>query len=280
MNPQATLPYLVMEFVPGQSLRDRIRAGPIDRTAMVRIATQLAAGLTAAHAEGVIHRDVKPGNILLEDGIERVKITDFGLALVALDVDQLTSGGRPVGTPAYMSPEQVGGGKVDARSDLFSLGCVLYAMATGSSPFQGANSLDIARRVADLTPPLLREIRPEVPQFLSDIVARLLSKDPGGRFQSARELYDLLATYLSAANQGGSEELTRPTPPTPPTPRTPPRSARVPVAGSDRRRTDDVGNRYRTSRVAAVARRGAAAGRRWSAAANPSDCDGGPGRLG
>ncbi|MBO0701226.1 MAG: serine/threonine protein kinase, partial [Zavarzinella sp.] len=218
VNPQAGLPYLVMEYVPGRTLRDRIRAGPIGLTASLRIAAQVAAGLAAAHGEGVIHRDVKPGNILLEDGIERVKITDFGLALVALDVDELSSGNRPVGTPAYMSPEQVSSGKVDARSDLFSLGCVLYAMVTGGSPFQGANALDIARRVTELEPPPLHGVNPSVPRFYSDIVARLLAKNPDERFQSAGELHGVLQQYLSVANLAGSSELIRPTPPPAPGP--------------------------------------------------------------
>jgi serine/threonine protein kinase len=226
VDPHAGLPYLVMEYVPGRTLRDRIRVGPIGLTAMLRIATQLAAGLAAAHGEGVIHRDVKPGNILLEDGIERVKISDFGLALVAVDAEQLSSGERPVGTPAYMSPEQVTGGKVDARSDLFSLGCVLYAMGAGNSPFQGANVLDIARRVTDLAPPPLHEVNAALPHFYSDIVARLLAKDPAERFQSAQELHGVLQEYLSAANQGGSEELSRPAPAPPPTSSSPARRRR------------------------------------------------------
>ena len=228
VNPHAGPPYLVMEYVPGRTLRDRIRLGPIGLTAMLRIATQLAAGLAAAHGEGVIHRDVKPGNILLEDGLERVKISDFGLALVALDAEQLSSGGRPVGTPAYMSPEQVSGRRVDARSDLFSLGCALYAMGAGNSPFQGANALDIARRVTDLVPPPLHEVNPAVPHFYSDIVARLLAKDPAGRFQSAQEVHGVLQEYLSAANQGGSEELTRraPAPAAAPSPPAAPRRRR------------------------------------------------------
>lgn len=213
VNPQAALPYLVMEYVPGRTLRDRIRLGSMGLTTMLRIANQLAAGLAAAHGEGVIHRDVKPGNILLEDGIERVKISDFGLAIVALDVEQLSSADRPVGTPAYMSPEQVSGGKVDARSDLFGLGCVFYAMAAGSSPFQGANSLDIARRVTDFHPRPLHEVNPNVPHFYSDIVMRLLEKDPAARFQSAKELQEVLQEYLSAANLGGSDELAMPLPP-------------------------------------------------------------------
>src|SRR5262249_26815637 len=139
-----------------------------------------------------------------------------------------------VGTPAYMSPEQVAGGKVDARSDLFSFGCVLYAMAAGNSPFQGITPLEMSRKITDFDPPPLHEVNPDVPHFYSDIVVRLLHKDPARRFQTAKEVHDLLLEYLSIANQGGSTELPRlppeprPSPPSPaPTRR---RGAWVPIA--------------------------------------------------
>src|SRR5262249_21376332 len=138
--------------------------------------------------------------------IERAKITDFGLALVALDVAQLTSADNVLGTPAYMSPEQVAGRRVDARADLFSLGCVLYAMVSGSSPFHGTHALDIARRVTDLVPPPLHEHHPEVPRVFSDAVARLLEKDPDRRYQSADQVHEVLVGYLARAQQGGSLE--------------------------------------------------------------------------
>ena len=114
VDEQAGMPYLVMEYVAGRTLRNRIRLGPLDLATMLRIGAQIAAGLAAAHQHGVIHRDIKPANVLLEDGVERVKISDFGLALVLLDNTQASSADRPVGTPAYMSPEQVGGQRVDA----------------------------------------------------------------------------------------------------------------------------------------------------------------------
>jgi tRNA A-37 threonylcarbamoyl transferase component Bud32 len=133
VDEQAGMPYLVMEYVAGRTLRERIRLGPLDLVTMPRIGAQIAAGLAAAHEHGVIHRDIKPANVLLADGVERVKISDFSLALVLLDNTQASSAERPVGTPAYMSPEKVGGQRVDACSDLFNLGCVLYAMSTGKS---------------------------------------------------------------------------------------------------------------------------------------------------
>ncbi len=205
----AGMPYLVMEYVAGRTLRERIRLGPLDLATMLRIGAQIAAGLAAAHQHGVIHRDIKPANVLLEDGIERVKISDFGLALVLLDNTQASSADRPVGTPAYMSPEQVGGHRADARSDLFSLGCVLYAMGTGKSPFQGSNSVFVARMVAEFDPPALHEVKRDTPRFLSDIVARLLHKDPDKRFQSAAEVRDLLLAHLAEVNQAPSNSLHR-----------------------------------------------------------------------
>ena len=209
VDEQAGMPYLVMEYVAGRTLRERIRLGPLDLATMLRIGAQIAAGLAAAHQHGVIHRDIKPANVLLEDGVERVKISDFGLALVLLDNTQASSADRPVGTPAYMSPEQVGGQRVDARSDLFSLGCVLYAMSTGKSPFQGGNSVLIARLVAEFDPPALHEAQQDTPRFLSDIVARLLHKDPSKRFQSAAEVRDLLLAHLAEVQQAASDSLNR-----------------------------------------------------------------------
>jgi serine/threonine-protein kinase len=209
VDERAGMPYLVMEYVAGRTLRERIRLGPLDLATMLRIGAQIAAGLAAAHQHGVIHRDIKPANVLLEDGVERVKISDFGLALVLLDTAQASSADRPVGTPAYMSPEQVGGHRADARSDLFSLGCVLYAMTTGKSPFQGGNSVSIARMVAEFDPPALHEAKRGTPRFLSDIVARLLHKDPNKRFQSAAEVRDLLLAHLAEVNQAPSGPLNR-----------------------------------------------------------------------
>ena len=130
------LPYLVMECVVGQSLQEKLdRAGALRLTEILRIGRQVAEGLAAAHEQGLIHRDIKPANILLENGVERVKITDFGLARAADDV-AITRTGEVSGTPQYMSPEQARGEHVDQRSDLFSLGCVLYAMCTGRPPFR------------------------------------------------------------------------------------------------------------------------------------------------
>jgi hypothetical protein len=192
------IPYLVMEFIPGQTLQQKLdSSGPLDAKEVLRIGEQIARGLAAAHAQGLIHRDIKPGNILLENGPEpKVKITDFGLARAADDAS-LTQSGVIAGTPLYMAPEQAKGDTLDARSDLFSLGSVLYAMASGRPPFRAATPLAVLKRVADDTPRPIRDVVPETPQWLCDLIARLQAKDPAQRFQSAAEVADLFRQHLA-----------------------------------------------------------------------------------
>jgi serine/threonine protein kinase len=195
------LPYLVMQYVAGESLQERLaRAGPLELTEVVRIGMQTAQGLAAAHAQGLIHRDVKPANILLEDGLARVKITDFGLARTADDVG-LTQAGTVAGTPEYMAPEQARGEQVDPRCDLFSLGSVLYAMTTGRPPFRGSTALAVLRRVGDEAPAPVRSLNPHVPAWLESLIARLMAKEPTERFQSAAEVAALLEGYLAHLRQ-------------------------------------------------------------------------------
>jgi serine/threonine protein kinase len=195
------LPYLVMQYVAGESLQQRLdRAGPLDVAEAVRIGVQTARGLAAAHAQGLIHRDVKPANILLEDGVSRVKITDFGLARSA-DGVPLTRAGVVAGTPEYMAPEQARGEQVDHRADLFSLGSVLYAMCSGHPPFRAPSAAAVLRAVGEQTPVPLRSLNPDVPAWLEALVARLLAKDPAERFQSAAEVAALLEGYLAHLRQ-------------------------------------------------------------------------------
>jgi len=191
------LPYLVMEYVDGVSLQEKIdRDGQLQLKETLRIGAQIAAGLSAAHAQGVIHRDIKPANILLENGVERVRITDFGLAR-AVDDAAVTRAGEVAGTPQYMSPEQAQGRPVDARSDLFSLGCVLYAMCTGRSPFRAESSIASLRRVCDDMPRPIQEVNLDTPVWLSDIITQLLEKAPEDRIQSAAKVADLLNQHLA-----------------------------------------------------------------------------------
>src|SRR4029453_7951077 len=165
-------PYIVMQCIDGKTLEEKMSAsGPLDLKETLRIGYQIAEGLAAAHKQGLIHRDIKPANILLENGIERVRITDFGLARLADDAS-LTQSGCVAGTPLYMSPEQARDEKVDARSDLFSLGSVLYAMCSGHAPFRASSSLAILQRVCLETPRPLREINPAIPEGLHALVCQ------------------------------------------------------------------------------------------------------------
>jgi serine/threonine protein kinase len=192
------IPYLVMEYVPSQTLQQRLdQTGPLEVQDVLRIGERIARGLAAAHEQGLIHRDIKPANILLENGIEqKVKITDFGLARTADDAS-VTQSGMIAGTPLYMAPEQARGESLDHRADLFSLGSVLYTMVSGRPPFRAATPLAVLKRVNEDTPRPIREIIPEVPQWLSDLIARLQAKDRARRFQSASEVADLLAQHLA-----------------------------------------------------------------------------------
>ncbi len=199
------LPYLVMEYVAGQSLQEKLeKTGSLQVTEILRIGQQIAEGLAAAHKQGLIHRDIKPANILLENGVERVKITDFGLARAVDDV-AITRTGEISGTPQYMSPEQAKGERVDQRSDLFSLGAVLYAMCTGRSPFRASNLAAVVRRVCDDVPRPIEEVNEAIPTWLCEIIDCLLEKDPDNRIQKASEVADLLEAHLATAQQPISE---------------------------------------------------------------------------
>lgn len=194
-------PFLVMPYVAGESLQQRIdRAGALELCEILRIAMQTASGLAAAHAQGLVHRDVKPSNILLEQGIERTLLTDFGLARASDDASLTHTGYHP-GTPQYMSPEQARGDAVDARSDLFSLGSVVYAMCTGRPPFRAETNYGVLRRITDNEPRQIREVNPAIPEWLEGIVNKLLEKDVSERFQTAHEVAELLEQCLAHVQQ-------------------------------------------------------------------------------
>jgi WD40 repeat protein len=196
------VPYLVMQYVEGKTLQQKVdRAGPLPLAETLRIGLQIAEGLAAAHRQGLVHRDIKPANILLENGVERVRITDFGLARAADDAS-LTRSGVIAGTPAYMSPEQAAGEKVDHRSDLFSLGSVLYAMCAGHPPFRADSAVAVLRRVCDDTPRPLREINPAVPGWLAEVIGKLQAKKPADRFASAAEVATVLSQHLARVQTG------------------------------------------------------------------------------
>jgi hypothetical protein len=191
------LPYLVMQCVSGMSLQERIdRNGPLALHEILRIGMQTASGLAAAHAQGLIHRDIKPANILLENGVERVKITDFGLARAAADAS-ISQSGAIIGTPQYMAPEQACGEELDGRTDLFSLGSVLYAMCTGRAPFRAASSIAVLKRVCEEAPSPVREANADIPDWLVALIDKLQAKKPEDRYQTAAEVAELLGQRLA-----------------------------------------------------------------------------------
>jgi hypothetical protein len=200
-------PYLVMEFVAGVSLQEKLDTeGPPGLKEIVRIGLQTAEGLAAAHRQGLVHRDIKPANILLENGVERVKLTDFGLAR-AVDDASLTQSGVIVGTPLYMSPEQAAGEPIDHRSDLFSLGSVLYTLCTGRPPFRADGTHAVLKRVIEDTPRPIQEVNQEIPGWLCDLIARLHAKIPADRFPSAQDVANLLGRHLAHLQQPNQVEL-------------------------------------------------------------------------
>ena len=204
--PEAGLAFLVMQLISGESLEQRLtREKQLPHREVVRIGLQAAQGLAAAHAHGLIHRDIKPGNLLLEPPHGRVKLTDFGLARVAEDV-KLTRTGFVTGTPLYMAPEQAMGEEADQRSDLFSLGAVLYEMSAGQPPFAGNSALAILKQIADAKHRSLSELSPATPDWLVYTIDRLLAKKPSDRIQTAAELVELFE-FEWAMLKTSSDEL-------------------------------------------------------------------------
>ncbi|HEY8375208.1 MAG TPA: serine/threonine-protein kinase [Nannocystis sp.] len=183
--------FLSMEYVAGESLAARLqRLGSIPAAQLRPLAEQLCDGLAAAHAAGVVHRDLKPGNILIA-GDRTIKIIDFGIARPLADAG-MTATNMILGTPEYMAPEQVRGGLVDARTDIYAVGCVLYHALTGRPPFSGSSpiALGLAHCQEPVTPP--RTLRPDIPAEWEVLILRALEKDPARRFQTALELRDAL----------------------------------------------------------------------------------------
>jgi serine/threonine-protein kinase len=188
VGKEGNVVYMAMEFIEGAELRSLLSAGralPVSQA--VSIAAQVAEGLGYAHEHGVVHRDVKPANIMvLADG--PVKITDFGIARMRASNDELTQSGMMLGSPKYMSPEQVIGKRADHRSDIFSLGVILYEMLAGAAPFSGENVTALMYQIVNFAPPVPSAVNPAVPELLNFIVAKMLAKPLEERYQTAQEL--------------------------------------------------------------------------------------------
>lgn len=192
--------FIAMAFVDGQSLRDRISAGEMPFGEIVDIAAQIAAGLAAAHAHGIIHRDIKPANIVIgRNGV--VKIVDFGLAKSSIS-KKVTRTGTTIGTAAYMSPEQAKGGTVDFRTDIWSLGAILYEMIGGEPPFSGEHEAVVIYSILNESPRPITELRPQVPPDLTAILDRALARDPDQRYASALDMHHDLMSVLGGPSSG------------------------------------------------------------------------------
>ncbi|MCD4778144.1 MAG: protein kinase [Desulfobacterales bacterium] len=188
--------YIAMEYLQGQPFNEVIRSGRLSVEKIIDIALQVANALGYAHEKGIVHRDIKPSNIILTDE-GNVKLTDFGIARAEdSNAAQQTQAGVILGTPFYMSPEQVMGKRVDGRSDLFSLGVILYELIVGRKPFEGDHFTAIFRAITDDIPVAPLKIDASIPQSLSDLIMKALSKNPNERFQTSKEMGDALKTCL------------------------------------------------------------------------------------
>lgn len=188
--------YIAMEYLQGQPFNEVIRSGRLSIGQIIDIALQVANALGYAHEKGIVHRDIKPSNIILTNEGD-VKLTDFGIARAEdSNAAQQTQTGVILGTPFYMSPEQVMGKKIDGRSDLFSLGVILYELIVGRKPFKGDHFTAIFRAITDDIPVAPLKIDNSIPQSLSDLIMKALSKNPDERFQTSKEMRDALKTCL------------------------------------------------------------------------------------
>ncbi len=196
VSDSGPLPYLVMEYVAGETLQERLdESGMLPTSEVAHIGGQVAAGLSAAHNSGVLHRDVKPANIFLDENTRQVKLGDFGLAMVC-GQSQLTKTGMLAGTPTYVAPETLDpAAKPDHRADLFSLGSVLYAMCCGRAAFEGHSVVATLHQIANGQPTPVAEQNPNVPAWLGDIIGKLHEKDADLRYQSAEAVQSALETH-------------------------------------------------------------------------------------
>jgi eukaryotic-like serine/threonine-protein kinase len=234
-NPENQDPYIVLEYVSGESLNKILsREKKLPLEVAIQLATEIAEALEYAHAQGVVHRDIKPANVLItEDG--HAKIADFGIA--KLNLAHFTLPGRVLGTPAYMAPEQLSGEGCDGRSDLFSLGVILYAMVTGHSPFQGNSATTVCFKVANREPVSASALDMTLPPELDAVIARAMAKNPEERYQQGAEFANDLREILLLGQPGSTTTSLR----------------TVSATGSNTTGTNTAGSRSTTRRPATAA---------------------------
>lgn len=192
--------YIAMELLSGETLQQMLTKGTMTISEMIRIMEQVSSALDYAHARHVVHRDVKPANIMISGG--HVKVMDFGLAKITSTMATATN--RVVGTPSYMSPEQIMGGTIDGRSDVFSIGAMLYEMLAGKRPFRGDNIAVVMFQIMKEDPAPLTEVNPSIPSGLNTVVTKALAKEPAGRYQTCGELIEDLRNFETlGAKKGG-----------------------------------------------------------------------------
>ncbi|MDX1389001.1 MAG: serine/threonine-protein kinase [Acidobacteriota bacterium] len=188
-------PFITMEYVEGESLHDLLeRRGKLEPAEAIRITAQVADALHAAHAAGIVHRDVKPGNILIRSRDDRIKLADFGVA--RLRESELTRSGAAVGSPGYMSPEQIRGESIDGRADLFSLGVILYRMLSGRAPFEGDDLPALVYSIAHETPVPITRLVPDLPDGFRKLMDRALAKSPNERFADGHAFHEALSRAM------------------------------------------------------------------------------------
>jgi serine/threonine protein kinase len=212
ISEQGQQPYIVMDCVQGESLQHMIKsAGPMHSDDALVLFRQIAAALAHAHAKGVLHRDLKPSNVMVDKddhGKLNAVLVDFGIAKVSRgeqDAARLTATGEVFGSPLYMSPEQARGMEIDARSDLYSFGCLMFEALTGQAPCGGANSLEVLYNKMNADAPSMDKAAPHVPQHLRSVVDKLLQRDPEKRFQTAEDVIRALDNPLSAVTNNSKK---------------------------------------------------------------------------